>query len=48
MSNPNQQPLFDTSLYVRALYDKLTQQFKIRSVVVGDTRGAARKKEEAV
>ncbi|GFR51034.1 hypothetical protein Agub_g13362 [Astrephomene gubernaculifera] len=31
----------------RALYDKMVSSFGIRSVVVGDTRGAARKKEEA-
>jgi hypothetical protein len=28
------------------MYDKMVQQFGIRSVVVRDTRGATRKKEE--
>ncbi|GIL77744.1 hypothetical protein Vretifemale_7242, partial [Volvox reticuliferus] len=31
----------------RSMYDKLVKEFNIRSVVVGDTRGAARQKEEA-
>ncbi|PNH08386.1 30S ribosomal protein S15, partial [Tetrabaena socialis] len=31
----------------RPLYDKMISDFTIRSVVVGDTRGAARKREEA-
>ncbi|EFJ53126.1 hypothetical protein VOLCADRAFT_72391 [Volvox carteri f. nagariensis] len=31
----------------RSVYDKLVKDFGIRSVVVGDTRGAARQKEEA-
>ncbi|KAG2435518.1 hypothetical protein HYH02_011812 [Chlamydomonas schloesseri] len=30
----------------RATYDKLISEYKIRSVIVGDTRGAARKSEE--